>query len=377
MKDSNETPTISRRATGFHQLRVTAVDKLTDDAVAISLDVPRDLTDTFAHRAGQHLTVRHFLGGPDGKEIRRSYSICSPPTQPPTPDAGLRIVVKRLGDGGFGEYALTSLGAGDTLVVGPPTGGFRLAEHPGAHHVLVAGGSGITPLLSMAAAALREDPACRVSLVYANQTSMSVLLADELADLKDAYVDRFFVLNVLSQETQGATLLSGRIDTERLPRLLELLGAEPDDGTYFYLCGPWGLVEGVRGTLAEWGADSSRIRLELFTTDGEPGRQAPEPVDRSAPAAHARITARLSGRTTVFAMEPEDNVVLDAVLRARPETPYSCRDGLCGTCRAKVVCGSVQMDRQYALGQEELDRGYTLACRARAVSTEVELDFDA
>ncbi|MFF9767588.1 2Fe-2S iron-sulfur cluster-binding protein [Streptomyces sp. NPDC014636] len=377
MKDSDATPTTSRRATEFHPLRVAAVDKLTDDAVAITLDVPNHLADAFTHRAGQHLTVRHFPGRPDGKEIRRSYSICTPPNRSQDPACGLRIVVKRLGDGGFGEYALTLLGAGDTLVVGPPTGGFRLAEQPGAHHVLVAGGSGITPLLSMAAAALREDPTCRVSMVYANQTSMSVLLADELADLKDAYVDRFFLLNVLSQETQGVTLLSGRIDTARLPRLLELLDAEPDDSTHFYLCGPWGLVAAVRATLTEWGADPSRIRTELFTTGGEPAGPPPEPVDRSAPAARARVTARLAGRTTVFPMEPEDDVVLDAVLRARPETPYSCRDGLCGTCRAKVVRGSVRMDRQYALGPDELDRGYALACRARAVSAEVELDFDA
>lgn len=358
-------------------MRVSAVDKLTDDAVAITLDVPEHLTDAFTHRAGQHLTVRHFLGGPDGKEIRRSYSICTPPNRSQDPASGLRLVVKRLGDGGFGEYALTSLGAGDTLVVGPPAGGFRLAEQPGAHHVLVAGGSGITPLLSMAAAALRDDPTCRVSMVYANQTSMSVLLADELADLKDGYVDRFFLLNVLSQESQGATLLSGRIDTARLPRLLELLGAEPDDSTHFYLCGPGGLVEAVRTTLTEWGADPRRVRLELFTTDGEPAGPSPEPVDRNTPAARARVTARLGGRTTVFPMEPEDDVILDAVLRARPETPYSCRDGLCGTCRARVVCGTVRMDRQYALGQDELDRGYTLACRARAVSAQIELDFDA
>ncbi|MFF2654632.1 2Fe-2S iron-sulfur cluster-binding protein [Streptomyces sp. NPDC058045] len=362
-----------RRVTGFHPLRVTAVDKITDDAVAISLDVPAELADTFAHRPGQHIGVRHLLGGPGGKEIRRTYSICTPP--PPTPDAGLRIVVKRLGYGGFAEYAMTGLAAGDTLDVTPPGGGFRLAEHRGAHHVLVAGGSGITPLLTMAAAALRDDPTCRVSLVYANRTSMSVLLADELGDLKDAHVDRFFVLHVLSQETQGATLLSGRIDHERLPSLLQLLGAQPDDGTYFYLCGPWGLVEAARTTLTEWGAEPARIRRELFTAEG--GTGTPPAADRTAPSTHARVSARLGGRTTVIAMEPGDSVILDAVLRVRPETPYSCRDGLCGTCRAKVLDGSVRMDRQYALDQEELTKGYTLACRARAASAEVELDFDA
>ncbi|MFD5536708.1 2Fe-2S iron-sulfur cluster-binding protein [Streptomyces sp. NPDC127079] len=371
MNDSNEAASTPRLVTGFHRLPVTAVDKLTDNAVAILLDVPEELTDTFAFRAGQHLTVRHLLGGPDGQEIRRCYSVCPPPS--PTRAAGLRIVVKRLGDGGFGEYATTRLTAGDSLDVGPPTGGFRLAEHPGAHHVLVAGGSGITPLLSMATAALREDPTCRVSLIYANQTSMSVLLGDELADLKDAHVNRFFVLHVLSRETQGATLLSGRVDGERLPKLLDVLGAEPDGSSHFYLCGPWGLVDSARDALTKWGADASRIRVELFTAEGGPATRAAE---GAGPSAQARITARLGGRATVLTVAPGDSMVLDAVLRARPETPYSCRDGLCGTCRAKVVSGSVRMDRQYALGREELDQGYTLACRARAVSDEIELDFD-
>ncbi|MFD0381948.1 2Fe-2S iron-sulfur cluster-binding protein [Streptomyces stramineus] len=226
----------------------------------------------------------------------------------------------------------------------------------------------------MAAAALRDDPECRVSMIYANQSSRSALLADELADLKDAYVGRFSVLYVLSQETREAELLSGRIDGARLPKLLALLGAEPgDDGGHFYLCGPWGLVEAVREGLARWGADPARVRFELFSAeDGSREFAAPERSGRTG-----RITARLGGRTTVTTMEPGDKVVLDAVLRARPETPYSCRDGLCGTCRAKVVSGGVRMDRQYALDASQVADGYTLACRARPETDEVGLDFDA
>ncbi|MFC9324098.1 2Fe-2S iron-sulfur cluster-binding protein [Kitasatospora sp. NPDC057015] len=363
--DRESPPAAARRATGWYRLRVTRVERLTEDAVAISLDVPRPLAGIFAHRAGQHVTVRHVL---DGRELRRSYSVCPAPREPDR----LRLVVKRLGPGGFAEYAVTRLATGHELELSPPVGEFRLAEQPGAHHVLIAGGSGVTPLLSMAVAALREDEHCRVSLVHANRDSRSALLADELADLKDAYLGRFFALHVLSREVREAELLSGRVDAARLPRLLTLLGAEPDESRWFYLCGPRGMVETVRDTLLQRGADPARIRFELFSVDG--GR--PEPVTGERPAA-ARITARLAGRTSEAAMAPGDRTVLDAVLRARPETPYSCRDGLCGACRARVVGGDVLMDRQYALGERELAARYVLTCRARPASAEVALDFDA
>ncbi|MBL1098523.1 2Fe-2S iron-sulfur cluster-binding protein [Streptomyces coffeae] len=363
---------MTRRATGWHRLRVGSVEPLTDDAVAVSLEVPEALAGVFAHRPGQHVTVRHVL---DGRELRRSYSVCPPP--PPGACDGLRLVVKRLGPGGFAEYATRDLAAGDLLELAPPTGDFRLATRRGAHHVLIAAGSGITPLLSMAQAALRDDRACRVSLVHANRTARSVLLADELADLKDAHPGRFFVLHVLSRETRETDLLSGRIDTDRLPRLLALLGAEPGDDTHFYLCGPWGLVEEGRAALAAWGADPERVRFELFSTGTAFPEDGPDgPARRSAGTA-GRITARLGGRTTVTTMEPGDRAVLDALLRARPETPYSCRDGLCGSCRAKVTGGRVTLGRQYALGADELAAGYTLACRALPESDDIEFDFDA
>ncbi|OSY42577.1 hypothetical protein CP981_37155 [Streptomyces platensis] len=356
---------VKRRAAGWYRLPVADVTHLTDDTVAITLHVPPPLADTFALRAGQHVTVRQVL---NGRELRRSYSVCLPPRW----RSGLRLVVKRLGPGGFAEYATTALTVGDILELGPPTGEFRLAERPGAHHVLIAGGSGITPLLTMAAEALREDAACRVSLICANRDSGSVLLADELADLKDAYTERFFALHVLSRETRESALLSGHLDADRLPRLLALLGAEPGGEAYFYLCGPWALVDSARRTLTEWCNEPDRVRLELFTT-GEQAHDRAVPPDR---ARSGRITARLGGRTTVTAMAAEDRVLLDAVLRARPETPYSCRDGLCGSCRARVTTGRVTLGRQYALGAAELAAGYTLACRAQPASDEVALDFD-
>lgn len=369
-------------APGWHRLSVRRVRGLGDDAVAVTLDVPPRLAGVFAHRAGQHLVVRHRTA--DGNELRRSYSVCPPPDDP----AELRLVVRRLGPGGFADHACRTLAPGDVLEVSRPTGEFALADRPGAHHVLIAGGSGVTPLLAMAAAALREDPHCRVSMVCADRTSGSVLLADELADLKDAHLDRFFVWHVLSRETREAGLLSGRITPERLPGLLSVLGADPGGGERFYLCGPWSLVETVREALADWGADPARVRCEYFTSGAESsgaesssaessGAEPQAGQERESAGRAGLVSARLAGRTTTVRMAPQDRVVLDTVLRARPETPYSCRDGLCGSCRARVTAGSVTMDRQYALGSAELAAGYTLPCRARPESDEIGLDFDA
>lgn len=365
-----------RPGPGFHALPVHRVDRLTDTAVAITLEVPDGLAATFTHRPGQHIVVRHHLGGPGaGEEIRRSYSICQPPVS--APPGTLRIVVKQLRPGGFGEHAVSRLTMGDTLEVGRPKGGFTLADRPGAHHVLIGGGSGITPLMGMAAAALHDDPDCRVSLLYANRTARSILLAEEVADLKDHYTDRFFVLHVLSGEERESPVLSGRIDAAKLPRLLAGLGARPDDDrTHFYLCGPWGLVESAGEVLRELGIAPSRVRRELFTTAPD----AQDPAARQDPAAGtggARITVTLDGRSTEAEMTPQDPSLLAAVLRHRPETPYSCRDGLCGSCRARVVDGEVVLNRRYALTREEQEAGYTLPCQARPVSDHVRLDFDA
>lgn len=352
-------------ATGWHRLRVAGVRPLTEDAVALTLDLPDRLAGAFAHRPGQHVTVRHVL---NGTEIRRSYSICPPPHG----QRELRLVVKRLGPGGFAEYATTVLAAGDELDVASPTGDFGLVTRPGAHHVMVAAGSGVTPLLSMATAALRDDPRSRVSLVSINRTARSVLLADELADLKDAYVDRFHPLYVLTRETRETEMLSGRIDTVRLPRLLRAVGAEAGAHVFFYLCGPWGMVTSLRESLTRWGADPARIRSELFSLSSrDPAPPPAEPLGRAV-----RITATVGGRTAVVVMEDQDRVVLDALLRTRPDIPYSCREGLCGSCRARVTQGAVTTGRQYVLGPEELAAGYTLACRARPESDETALDFD-
>ncbi|GIF16340.1 2Fe-2S iron-sulfur cluster-binding protein [Actinoplanes teichomyceticus] len=353
------------RRAGWHRLAVTAVRRLSADAVAVTLHVPDALREVFTHRAGEHVVVRHR--GP-GHELRRSYSVCPPPD---TPNA-LRLVITRGSVDGFGAYALTRLRPGDVLELSPPTGAFALPDRRGAHHVLIAGGSGITPLAAMAGAALRDDPDCRVSLVHSVPTAVDALLADELARVKDAFVDRFTVLYVLTRERAVAGPLSGRIDAGTLPRLLAALDARPGRDTTFALCGPAGLVALCRRELTTWGADATLVRSELFTL----GDTAPPPTP--APGAPGiRVTATVDGRHRSAITRPEDATLLDTLLRGNPDVPYACREGVCGSCRARVVSGRVATGAQHALDAADLAAGYTLACRAQPLSTEVTLDFDA
>nr|WP_240506229.1 2Fe-2S iron-sulfur cluster-binding protein [Thermoactinospora rubra] len=338
----------------FQPLTVAAVDRLTEDAVAI----------TFAERLpfvqGQHLTLRVHL---DGVEVRRSYSICSPVGGP------LRIGVKRLPGGAFSEWATSRLKPGDVLEAMPPLGRFHVPLKPdiSRHHVAIAAGSGITPILSLAATTLAAEPRSRFSLIYGNRTAREVMFAEELADLKDRYGPRFTLLHVLSREPQEAPVTSGRIDEAKLRALLPLLG----EGDEYYLCGPLGLVETARTVLA-----GKSVHAELFYA-GEPpasGRASSRAPSR-APGG-ARLTFTLDGRTTEIPLR-EDESLLSAALRARPDAPYACRGGVCGTCRVRVLRGEVAMDANYALEQEEVAGGYALACQSRPVTPEVVVEFEA
>ncbi|MFJ7011227.1 2Fe-2S iron-sulfur cluster-binding protein [Streptomyces albogriseolus] len=367
----DQAPAGSRRRTGRHTLDVTEVRHLTADTVAVTLHVPADLRDVFAHHPGQHVVVRHRR---DGTELRRSYSICPPPHTP----GALRLVIKRSGPGGFGDHATTRLAPGDRLELSPPAGNFALPELPGAHHVLLAGGTGITPLAPMAALALRRDPACRVSLVHSVRTSADAVLADELAEVKDEFLDRFTVLYVLTREDRGSGSgpLARRLDASGVRRLLAAVDARPGPDTTFVLCGPPGLVATARRVLADSGADPSLVRWELFTADGtQPA--PPEHAGRAPGAGEYRVTALLDGRRRAATVLPDDPALLDALLRSHPDVPYACREGVCGSCRAKVLSGQVTADGEHALDERDRAAGYTLVCRARPRTPEIILDFDA
>ncbi|WP_026425793.1 1,2-phenylacetyl-CoA epoxidase subunit PaaE [Actinokineospora inagensis] len=347
----------------FHPLPVAAVDRLCDDAVAITFAVPADLGDRFAFRAGQYLTLRQDVAG---REERRSYSICAPAGAAP------RIGVRRVDGGLFSAHLVDSLKPGDVLEVLPPQGSFTPAVEPGSHHGLVAAGSGITPVLSIAATVL-ATPSTRVTLLYGNRRSDTVMFAEELADLKDRYPSRLQLVHVLSREPGDVELFSGRLDSARLAALFERV-VPAEDIDHWWLCGPFGLVQDAYAVLKARGVPATHIHRELFYVDAPP----PEPKrpEGRPDGPTASVTITLDGRETTLTL-PRDEPILDAAQRIRADLPFACRGGVCGTCRAKVTTGNVRMRRNYALEQHELDAGFILTCQGIPTSDTVTVDFDA
>src|SRR3954447_11215813 len=350
----------------FHPLPVAAVDRLTDDSVALTFTVPPELREEYRHAAGQHLALRRTAGG---REIRRTYSICSPAPDGEGPRE-LRVGVRLVEDGAFSTYALKEINVGDELEVMTPAGRFTLDPAPGLYAAIV-GGSGITPVLSIAATLLAREPRARFCLVRSDRTSASTMFLDDVADLKDRYPGRLQLVTVLSREEQQAGLRSGRLDEERLTGLLPaLLPLEQVAG--WFLCGPFGLVQGAERALRGLGVARSRIHEEIFHVDT--AAPATRPAAAAAPA-HSTVTARLDGRGGTWPVRDGESL-LETVLRNRPDAPYACKGGVCGTCRAFLVTGEVRMDRNFALETEETEAGYVLACQSHPVTEKVELDFD-
>jgi len=350
----------------FHPLTVAAVDRITDDSVALTFAVPAELREDYRHAASQHLALRRTA---DGTEIRRTYSICSPA---PAPDGEaprtLRVGVRLVDGGAFSTYALKEIAVGDTVEVMIPAGRFTLEPSAGLYAAVV-GGSGITPVLSIVSTLLAREPDASFCLIRSDRTSASTMFLEEVADLKDRYPQRFQLVTVLSREEQQAGLPSGRLDQERLTGLLPaLLPVEQVAG--WFLCGPMGLVEGAERALRGLGVSRTRIHEEIFHVDAA----APAPSAVPAPA-HSTVTARLDGRGGTWPVQDGESL-LDAVLRNRPDAPYACKGGVCGTCRAFLVSGEVRMDRNFALEPEETEAGYVLACQSHPATEKVELDFD-
>ena len=359
---------MSSRHSVFHTLTVEDIEPLTDDSVAVSFTVPDDLRDDYAFTQGQHLTIRTELAGDD---VRRNYSICSPVSS-----QRLRIAVKRLPGGAFSEHALTSLRAGDSLEVMTPSGRFFTELDPAnaKHYVCVAAGSGITPMLSIVATTLEAEPLSRVTLVYANRTHKSVMFLEEIEDLKDRYRERFHLIHVLSREPQEVELFSGRLDAGRMERMLDTI-LPPDAVDDWFLCGPFEMVTSIRDLLTRRGVPSGSVHAELFHVETAPPvrRRAEEAVDGDG----AEVTITLDGRESSFTLAQDDVPVLEAALAVRADAPFACKGGVCGTCRAKVVEGSVEMDTNWALEPEEVERGYVLTCQSHPTSEKLVLDYDA
>jgi ring-1,2-phenylacetyl-CoA epoxidase subunit PaaE len=349
----------------FHPLRVADVEQLTDDSVAITFAVPPDLAEAYGFTHGQHLTIR----GDDGE--RRSFSICT------TPSSGvLRIGVKKLPGGVFSQGVVDTLHPGDELDVMTPAGRFTTVLEPGSEksYVAIAAGSGITPVISIVSTILEQEPRARVMLIYANRTHRTVMFLDDLHDLKDRYPERFHLVHVLSREQQDVELFSGRLDGDRLTRILKSL-MPVEDVDEWLLCGPQQMVLDLREVILDHGVDAHAIHTELFHADPVPHVAAAPSASGMVGASH--VTFKLDGRSSEFELGRDGVGILEAALEVRSDLPFACRGGVCGTCRAQLVEGTVEMDVNYALEPEEIEQGYVLTCQSHPTSERVVVDYDA
>lgn len=348
----------------FHTVTVAAIEPLTNDAVAVSFEIPPEIAQRFDHTPGQHLIFRATI---DGEDVRRSYSICSAPGA-----ARPTVGIKHLPGGAFSTYVHEQLKVGDAIEVTYPTGDFTLTPQTSNrnHYVAIAAGSGITPVLSMIRSVLEFEPSSMFTLLYGNKDGGSVMFLDELDALKGRYPSRFMLMHVLSRELHEVELFEGRIDAEKLERILKTI-IDPASVAGWYLCGPRGMVESATEVLTAKGVPTDTLYDELFYA----GEVTEETVAHDdVEGATVRFTLR--GRTSTATVAMDGAPILDHVLAIRPDGPYSCRSGACASCRAKVTSGEVRMDKNWSLSKEEVAAGQILTCQSHPVSEIVELTYD-
>lgn len=354
----------------FHKVKIKDIKRETNDCVTVSLDVPEELHDTFRYTQGQYLTFRRQF---NGEELRRSYSICSSPLE-----GEWRVAIKKVPEGRFSSYANEALQKGEELEVMPPMGRFYTALNPEneKRYVAFAAGSGITPVLSIIKTILMTEPKSQVYLIYGNRGRNSIIFREEIEGLKNKYIDRLSVYHILSREHGDTELLFGRIDKEKTKLFLDNI-ITPEEIDECFLCGPEEMIFGVKDALLEAGVDSKKVHFELFTT-GDGGQKAKERKERPAGEddKHSKVDIILDGTLIKMDMSYYGNTILEAATEMGADLPYSCKGGVCSTCRAKVVEGEVEMDVNYSLEPEEVEAGYILTCQARPLTEKVVVDFD-
>lgn len=353
----------------YHALTVKDVLPDTEDSVCIRFDVPPDLAEKYRFVPGQYVTLRAEV---DGESLERSYSICSGLDQ-----RDLRVAVKRIDDGRFSTFVHGSLQPGATIEVMPPQGRFVAQVDAEAEHryVAIAAGSGITPVLSMVRSVLAREPKSEFILLYGNRSVDTIMFHDELDELKDRFMRRFRLHHFLSREDLGSDLFSRRIDAETVKKMPALLGPlEAFDA--FFVCGPAGMTRDVTAALVEAGVPPPKIKVERFQNPGQPIAEKPRAAAAAVPSTAAKVTVRHQGVTRSFDLEPDAESILDGAIEAGVDMPFSCKAGVCATCRARLVEGEVEHVHNYALEPWEIAAGYTLTCQARPRSKKVVVDFD-
>lgn len=355
----------------FHPLRVRSVQPDTPEAVIVSFEVPPELQPVFGFTQGQYLTLRREIGGQD---LRRSYSICAG-----VDDGELRVGVRKVRDGVFSNWINENLKPGDTVDVMAPQGRFFVPIEPQAqrHHLGIAGGSGITPILSIMKTVLAREPASRFTLIYGNRKLRSTMFKEELEDLKDKYMTRLVLHHVLSDEHTEFDINHGVVDRAKVAEFLQAL-VPAASIAHAYICGPFQMNDEAEAALLAAGVPEERIHIERFGIAQQASGQVGAVVHQAQPgdAPQARITIIRDGLQREIAFSREQPSILDAASAAGMEVPFSCTSGVCGTCRAKLVEGQVRMERNFALDKKEVAAGYVLTCQAHPVTERVVLSFD-
>ncbi|HWT12999.1 MAG TPA: 1,2-phenylacetyl-CoA epoxidase subunit PaaE [Allosphingosinicella sp.] len=355
---------------GFHPLTVAEVVAETADAMSIRFDVPEELRETFRFKPGQHLTLRAEIGG---EEVRRNYSLCVAPQ-----DGEVKVTVKRIAGGVFSNWANDRLGPGDAVDVMPPHGSFTWDFEPGAanHYVGFAGGSGITPVISLLKTALLTEPESRFTLFYGNRDSQSVIFLDELARLKNRFMDRLQVHHFLAEESGDIDLFNGLLDRRKCDEILDHL-IDPENAAAFFICGPEPMMDFAEAALAGRGVAKEKIHLERFTAGRPSAAVAAQMQALQQEAQGLTMLVTLDGRKRRVAFAAAAGNILDSARAAGLPAPFACKAGVCATCRARVVSGEVEMAARYGLTDEEIAAGYVLTCQSVPKGEGVELDYDA
>ncbi|HKR86844.1 MAG TPA: 2Fe-2S iron-sulfur cluster-binding protein [Phenylobacterium sp.] len=357
-------------STAFHPLKIVAVDRETDHAIALTLEPPTDWAAQFAFSPGQHLTFRADIGGED---VRRNYSICAAPAE-----QLLKVAIKQVEGGVFSNWALEALRPGASIEAMPPHGHFTWRFEAGAkrHYVAFAAGSGITPVLSLLKAGLAAEPLSRFTLLYGNRSSSSIMFLEELGALKNRYLDRLEIYHFLTAELDEVELFNGRLDAARIAEVLSSLVDRASIDVAF-ICGPGPMMDAAEAAMREAGLAPEQILLERFGLD--PAASADTSANREAreKAQGLMLEVRMDGRRRRIAFDAEKGSILESARGAGLPAPYACKAGVCATCRAKLVEGQVQMDKTYGLSSEEVAQGYILTCQAVPVGDDVVIDYDA
>ena len=354
----------------FHSLPIAEIVEETAEARSICFEVPPELREAFRFKPGQHLTLRAEIAGED---VRRNYSLCVAPQE-----GELKVTVKRIAGGLFSNWANDNLKAGDRIDVMEPHGSFTWDFEPrlANRYAAFAGGSGITPVMSLLKTALFEEPASRFTLFYGNRDSQSVIFLDELARLKNRFMDRLEIHHFLAEEAEDIDLFNGMLDRTKCGDVLEHL-IEPDEVAAFFICGPGPMMDAAEGALLERGVGSDRIHLERFTADRPPEALQAQLDALSKEAQGATMLVTLDGRKRRVPFSAEAGNILDSARLAGLPAPFACKAGVCATCRARVLSGEVEMAARYGLTDEEVASGYILTCQSVPKGEGLEVDYDA